>query len=341
MVMILNALSITTIFVGIVSAVLMTWGGITSSLLSWRWGKATTTEERTKLEDRSYLVLLIAVVILVVRLLNWPLFYGTLQSFIPDIEGAMCIFGVTQVRPIFTKFQEFLKPVVFFLIGAWILVHMLDRATKTYPLMRRKLFFLSILSIFVVVDSIGDAVLMMTIRPGAVVSCCTTVTDILARPTKTTPESILGPGYGHLLETSYFVANFVLIGLVGFMLWRKKLETPSRWKRISPGLIFLFAIVNGLIFILSQIEVIAPKIMHLPYHHCLYCLWQYVPDSIAMYLFFILGTFAIGWAFTTDAIGRKGEAADILPRYLKAIYGFALFCLSASLVMVIIHLVVG
>jgi len=341
MVMILNALSITTIFVGIVSAVLMAWGGITSSLLSWRWGKATTTEERTKLEDRSYLVLLIAVVILVVRLLNWPLFYGTLQSFIPDIEGAMCIFGVTQVRPVFTKFQESLKPIVFFLIGAWILVHMLDRATRTSPLMRRKLIFLSILSIFVVVDSIGDAVLMMTIRPGAVVSCCTTVTDILARPTKTTPESILGPGYAHILEISYFVGNFVLIGLVGFMLWGKKLETPSRRKGIPLGLIFLFAIVNGFIFVLSQIETLAPKIMHLPYHHCLYCIWQYVPDSIAMYLFFIIGTFAVGWGFTADAIGRKGEAAEILPRYLKGIYGVALFCLSASLVMVIIHLVVG
>lgn len=339
--MILNALSVTTIFVGIVSAALMTWGGITSSLLSWRWRKATTTEERTKLEDRSYLVLLIAVAILVVRLLNWPLFYGTLQSFIPDIEGAMCIFGVTQVRPAFTKFQEILKPMVFFLIGAWILVHMLDRATKTSPLMRRKLLFLSILSIFVVVDSIGDAVLVMTIRPGAVVSCCTTVADILARPTKTTPESILGPGYAHILEVSYFVANFVLIGMVGFMLWRKSLETESPRRRISLGLIFVFAIINGFIFILSQIEAIGPKIMHLPYHHCLYCLWQYVPDSSAMYLFFILGTFALGWALAADAIGRKGEAAQILPRYLKGIYGFALFCLSASLVMVIIHLLVA
>ncbi len=341
MVMILNALSITTIFVGIVSALLMAWGGITSSLLSWRWGRATTTEERMKLEDRSYLVLLIAMVILVVRLLNWPIFYGTLQSFIPDIEGAMCIFGVTQVRPIFTKFQEVLKPVVFFLIGAWILVHMLDRATKTYPLMRRKLIFLSILSIFVVVESVGDAVLVMTIRPGAVVSCCTTVTDILARPTKTTPESILGPQYTHILEVSYFIGNLILVGLVGFMLSGKNLEAPSPWKRISLGLIFLFAIFNGFIFVLSQIEAIAPKIMHLPYHHCLYCLWQYVPDSIAMYLFFILGTFAVGWAFTADAIGRKGEAAEILPRHLRGIYGIALFCLSASLVMVIIHLMVG
>jgi hypothetical protein len=341
MVMVLNALSITTIFVGVVSAVVMTWGGITSFLLYWKWGKAKTTEERMKLENYSYLVLLIAMVILVVRLLNWPLFYGTLQSFIPDIEGAMCIFGVTQVRPIFTKFQEILKPLVLFLIGSWILVYMLDRATKTSPLMGRKLLFLSILSLIVIVDSIGDVALMITIRPGSVVSCCTTVTDILSRPTRTTPQAILGPEYKQTLEISYFVANLILIGLIGYIQWGKKLETTSPWKRISLGLISLFAIINGFIFILSQIEAIAPKIMHLPYHHCLYCLWQYVPDSIAIYLLFILGTFAVGWAFTTDAIGRKGEAAEILPRYLKGIYGLALFCLSASLVMVIIHLLAG
>ena len=90
-----------------------------------------------------------------------------------------------------------------------------------------------------------------------------------------------------------------------------------------------------------MVETIAPRPMKHPLHHYLYCLWQYVPDSIAMYLFFIMGTFAVGWAFITDAIGRKGEATEILPRYLKGIYGFALFCLSASLVMVIIHLAVG
>ena len=80
--------------------------------------------------------------------------------------------------------------------------------------------------------------------------------------------------------------------------------------------------------------------MHLPFHHCLYCLWQYVPDSIVLYLLFILGTFSVGWGFTTELFGRQGEAADLLPGYLRKIYSFAFFFLLASLIMLIIHLLV-
>ena len=339
--MILNVFSISEIFVGILSTVLMIWGGIFSLILYTKGKKAISLEEKSRIENQSYLVFLIAMVVLIIRLLNWPFFYAAFHSFINDIEGAMCIFGVTQVRPLFTKFQEILKPVVFFLIGAWLLIHMLDLSTKTSPLMGRKLLFLSLLSVFVIVDSIGDLILIMTIKPGFLVSCCTTVTDILTRPTRTTPESLLGPAYAQVLEISYFIFNFILLGLVGFMLWGKRLNRISRRTRISLFLAFLFAIVNGFLFILAQIEVLAPKIMGLPYHHCLYCLWQYVPDSIVMFVLFILGTFAVGWGFTTEAIGRKGEAALILPRYLKGIYLFAFFCLLASLMIVIIHLSAG
>jgi hypothetical protein len=66
-----------------------------------------------------------------------------------------------------------------------------------------------------------------------------------------------------------------------------------------------------------------------------------VPESIAMYLFFILGTFSVGWGFTTALFGRQGEAADLLPGYLRKIYLFAFFFLLASLIMLLIHLLVS
>lgn len=339
--MILNVFSISEIFVGVLSSALMIWAGIYSLILYRRQGKATGLEEKGRIEDRSYLVFLIAVVVLIVRLLNWPFFYATLQSFIRDIDGAMCIFGVTQVKPLFTKFQEILKPVVFFLIGAWLLIHKLDLATETSPLMRRKLLFLSLLSVVVIADSAGDTVLIMSIKPGFLVSCCTTVTDILTRPTRTTPESLLGPGYTRILEISYVISNLIFLVILGFVRWGRKWHSITPWTGISLLLIFLFALVNGFLFILAQIEVLAPKIMGLPYHHCLYCLWQYVPDSIVTYLLFVLGTFSVGWGFTTAAIGGKGEAVLILPHYIRGIYSFAFFCLLGSLVMVIIHLLMG
>jgi len=333
--MILNALSITMIFIGILSALLAIWGGISSLILYRRSGKPSTPEEKASLENRSYLVLLIMVIVLLIRLINWPFFYATLQSFVSDIEGAMCIFGVTQVKLGLTRFLELLKPIIFFLIGGWLILNHLDRATKTSPLMRRKLLLLSIISLLVLVDSFGDILLMIGITPESLVSCCTTVTDILNRPTRTTPVSIFGPEYSQSLQVFFFITHFSLVGFIGVSL------RFGMFRRPVSVLLFLVAILNGLLFILSQIEVFAPTLMHLPFHHCLYCLWQYVPDSIVMYLLFILGTFSVGWGFTTNLFGEIGEASDLLPNYLRKIYWFAFFSLSVFLVILVIHLLVG
>ena len=330
--MILNALSITILFMSTLSILLMIWGGISSFFLYKKWGKSFTPEERTLLEDRSYLVLLILAIVLMMRLINWPLFYATLQSFITDVEGAMCIFGVTQVKPGLTRFLELLKPINFFLIGGWLLLHFLDRSTKTSPLMRRKLLLLSVIGLFVLFDSIGDILLMIRIVPESLVSCCTTITDILNRPTRATPESIFGPEYAQPLQALFFITHLALMGFIGVTLKSKIFRRPIL------GLLFLFSLLNAILFLLSQIEVFAPRMMHLPFHHCLYCLWQYVPDSIIMYLLFILGTFSVGWAFTTDLFGKIGEASDLLLNYLRKIYWFAFFFLSASLILLIIHL---
>ena len=246
----------------------------------------------------------------------------------------MCIFGVTQVKPGLTRLLEFLKPIIFFLIGGWLILHLLDRSTKTSPLIRRKLLLLSIIGLFVLVDAFGDILLMVGIAPESLVSCCTTVTDISSRPTRTTPVAFFGPEYARPLQVLFFITHLALIGFVGVSLKFKIFRRPIL------GLLFLFSLLNAMLFLLSQIEVFAPAMMHLPFHHCVYCLWQYVPDSIAMYLFFILGTFSVGWGFTTDLFGKIGEASDLLPDYLRKIYWFAFLFLSAALIMLIVHLLV-
>lgn len=337
--MILNVFSITEIFIGIVSLVLMTWGGILAFSLGLRWRRAASIEQRLEIENRSHLVLLVAVVVLGIRLVNWPLFYVTLQSFVPDIDGAMCIFGVTQVKRILTGIAEIIKPVSFFLIGAWLLLHMLDRRTQTSPLMGAKLLFLSVTALVILVESLLDVVLVFSISPGTLVSCCTTVTDILDRPTRLVPQSLLGPDYTTMLGYGYYASMVVLMAVLAGLLVAKTSSTPPRWQRPVLGILFLCAVGNSVLFVLAQIESHAPAIMGLPFHHCLYCLWQYVPDTILMYLLFVLGTFSIGWAFCLDLFGRAQETTKALPLFLKGLYGFSIFCLGASMVMNTIHLV--
>jgi hypothetical protein len=173
---------------------------------------------------------------------------------------------------------------------------------------------------------------MIGIVPESLVSCCTTITDISNRPTRTTPLSIFGTEYARPLQGLFFITHLTLIAMIGVALKSRIFRRPVL------GLLFLFSLLNALLFLLSQIEVFAPAMMRLPFHHCLYCLWQYVPDSIAIYLFFILGTFSVGWGFTTDLIGKIGEASSLLPNYVGKIYWSAFFFLSASFILLVIHL---
>ena len=337
--MILNVFTISEIFIGIISLILMTWGGSFALILAIRWSGASTMEERSEIEKKSHLVLLVAVVVLGIRLFNWPLFYATLQSFVSDIDGAMCIFGVTQVKRILTGVSELIRPVSFFLMGGWLLINSLDHRTRTSPLMGIKLYFLSITAVVVIAESLLDVVLMFQIRPGTLISCCTTVTDILERPTRLIPQSVLGGEYKSTLWYGYYTGNILLMVLCGICLRCITSSSALRWRRPVLGILFFYAMGNAAVFILTQIEIHAPRIMGLPFHHCLYCLWQYVPDTILMYILFILGTCAIGWAFLLDMVGRTDETRDALPKFLKMLYGFAIFCLAASIIMNTIHLI--
>jgi hypothetical protein len=339
--MILNVFSITEIFLALVSLILMAWSGILSLILALRWRKSSQAMERTQIEERSHLVLLVAVVVLGIRLFNWPLFYATLQSFIPEINGAMCIFGVTQVTPILTRISEIIKPIAFFLVGAWLLLHALDQSTQTSPLMGKKLLLLSMIGMVVIAENLLDIMLFLRIAPGTLISCCTTVTDILERPTRLVPTSILGPGYASMLPYGSYGSTIVLLLSLSLCLRAMRHSSNPTWRRPVLGFLFFYAILNASLFLLAHIEVFAPKMMGLPFHHCLYCLWQYVPDSILMMFLFALGTFAAGWAFLLDMMGRMPETLDLLSKYLRRLYSLSIFCLTSSLVMLAVHMVIA
>jgi hypothetical protein len=264
-----------------------------------------------------------------------------LHSFIPDIDGAMCIFGVTQVLPTLTTVAELLKPVSFFLIGGWLVVNQLDQRTRNSALMGRKLAFVVVVSLFVVVEAVTDAALMIAIAPGTLVSCCTTVTDIMDRPTRLVPKSVFGSDYAAFLGYGWYAGTILVLGCIAAV--RGTIGTHDRppWRRLMFGVVFLLALANAALFVLAQIETHAPTIMGLPFHHCLYCLWQYVPDTILMYGFVVVATCCTGWALMIDLIARREETANAMPEYLRRLYAVSMFCYAAALIMNSVHLAVA
>ncbi|MCL4456289.1 MAG: hypothetical protein M1147_03925 [Nitrospirae bacterium] len=334
--MILNAFTIIMLFITVLTGVLAIPLGILSFKVYQRWGNALYDEEKTAIINRSYLLGLMATVILFVRLLSWPLFYAALQSYVPDVHGAMCIFGVTRLQPGLTGIVQVLKPLVFFSIGAWLLLNRLDRATETSPLFRRKFLFLSIVSVMIIMDSAGDLIYLTGFDVKTFVSCCTTYFDLPERPTAVITESLLGKGYDSYMLPLYYLSGalFIAFQFISYHRMRKGFSHS-----IKIGIIgFIIAVINAVITVLAMFEVIAPEVMNMPLHRCIYCMWQYSPHSILMTALFIIGTFSPGWSLILNIAGRDKETTATLERYLKNLNILGIAGIGTSILMAAVHL---
>lgn len=331
--MIINIFTIISLFIAAVSILLGLFQAGISIYLYKNWGKVKSGEERTRLEDFAYLILLIASVILVIRLLSWPLFYLTLNSYVPDIQGAMCAAGVAQIQAGMARVLQTVKPLVFFFVGGWLLFNMLDRSTKTGLLAGKKFLFLSIVSLFVLGDSIGEMVYLFKIKVTSSVACCTTIFDVPSRSSALIPKSIFGEGYGLYMIPIYYALNSAVVGFLGMLL------LTGRFGIMALSGAFMLALMNVPLTGIAALEKIAPGLMGLPYHHCLYCFPRYVPDGAIIIALFVIGTFSAGWALMLKVIGKSSETETTLQRYVKNLIWLAFVGLLSSMLMVTVHLI--
>lgn len=333
--MIINVFTIISLFIAAVSLVLGLFQAGVSLFLYKNWKKVRTGEEKTRLEDFAYLVLLIASVVLMVRLLSWPLFYATLNSYVPEIQGAMCVAGVTQIQAGMARLLQTIKPLVFFAVGGWLLLNMLDRSTKTGPLMEKKFLLLSLVSLLVIGDSLGEMVYLFKVKATTSVACCTTIFDVPSRSSAMIPKSIFGEGYGGLMIPIYYISNAIVLGFIGILLWTGSTGI------VALSSAFFLALVSVPITGVCALEKIAPTLMELPYHHCLYCFPKNVPDGAIIIALFVIGTFSMGWAFMLKLLGRSSETEKTLHKYIKNLLWLAFVGLLSSMAMVSVHLVAG
>ena len=101
--------------------------------------------EEIVLDERIRFLFFLGSGLLVLRLLSYPLFYLTLQSFVKHIQGAMCIYGVTMVLPHLFKFIKIEKPLLLFFCGQWLIWHSLSRKESERSVLLKKLGLLFVL----------------------------------------------------------------------------------------------------------------------------------------------------------------------------------------------------
>lgn len=298
-------------------------------------------EDKSKFEQKGYLVFLLACVTLSIRMIVWPWFYFMLQSFVSEIPGAMCMFGVTQILPSTVTFLQIIKPISFFIMGGWLLCYYVDKSTPTTPLARKNLFFLLIVCGVLLADGIGDIYYVIRMKPLMTVSCCATFFDVPLRPSAMIPQAIFGRHFQKILFFVYYVTNITLIALLFTSMSKKWVSVTSLPRKIVLYSQYAIGIINIPVVIYTFIENVAPKLMQLPYHHCIYCFmgnWM-VPDAPIMLGLFVIGTFAIGWMGILRLLCKNGEARLITERLLLKVNNLSAFCLLASVIMVTIHLI--
>ena len=298
-------------------------------------------EDKSKFEQKGYLVFLWACVTLSIRMIVWPWFYFMLQSFVSEIPGAMCMFGVTQILPSTVTFLQIIKPISFFIMGGWLLCYYVDKSILTAPLARKNLFFLLIVCGVLLADGIADIYYVIRMKPLMSVSCCATFFDVPLRPSAMIPQAIFGRNFQKILFIVYYVTNIILIALLFTSLSKQWVSVASLPRKIILYSQGVFGIINIPVVIYTFIENIAPKLMQLPYHHCIYCFMGngMVPDAPIMLGLFVIGTFAIGWMGILRLMCIKGDAQPVTERLLSKVNNVSAFCFLSSIIMVTIHLI--
>ena len=298
-------------------------------------------EDKSKFEQKGYLVFLLACVTLSIRMIVWPWFYFMLQSFVSEIPGAMCMFGVTQILPSTVTFLQIIKPISFFIMGGWLLCYYVDKSTPTAPLARKNLFFLLIVCGVLLADGIADMYYVIRMKPLMSVSCCATFFDVPLRPSAMIPQAIFGRNFQKILFILYYLSNIILIVLLFTSISKKWMSLTPKYRMIILYSQGILGIINIPVVIYTFIENIAPRLMQLPYHHCIYCFMGngMVPDAPIMLGLFVIGTFAIGWMGILRLLCRDTEALSVTEKLIIKVNNLSVFCLLASVIMVTIHLI--
>jgi hypothetical protein len=317
---------------------------------AWRlWARPASPEARTTLEDRSYLVIVLAVVLLGLNLASWPLFYLLLQSYVSEWRGVMCIYGVTQVGagsrgvsrflPGLLKALQVTKPALVFVSGTWLVLYLANRRTTTAPLTGRVLGALLGLGLLAVGDAAAEAAYLVIPKKEELppAGCCTEAFDSGTRAARFAPAALVGENYRPWLSGAYWAVN---LGMIAALIGVRRLIPSDR------GLKWLAALVLGDLLALGisalfLIDIAAPVLLHLPYHHCPYDLLPKVPESVLGIALFLLGSFAVGWAGVAGWLADCPETRPFVRQQVGQLLFLGLFGYLGSLVILSVEMVLA
>jgi hypothetical protein len=309
---------------------------------AWRAGVRLAPEERDAREERGYLVLLLAVVLVALNLVSWPLLYALLQSYVPQWPGVMCIYGVTRVGadssgasgllPGLLRLLQLAKPALVFAGGAWFVLYLLNRRTPTAPLLGRLFAGLLLLGALAVVDAGAELAYVVIPKKDALPpgGCCTSAFE---EGPGLLPARWVEDSGRAVLYFLYYGGNLCLIVALAACTRPTGAPGPGRLAGLLLGGAAVLA--ASAVFL---VEVAAPALLGLPYHHCPYDLIPEVPEAVVAVVLFLGGCFFLGWAGVARFLGRCPQTEPFLPGAVRGLLRLSLWGYLASLAMLSLEL---
>jgi hypothetical protein len=311
-----------------ISALVLTIGVLLPVTKIYRRWNISTEAERPELEKTFYLAFAAVIIILGIRLFLVPLYFWTMQGFVPMIPGAMCLWGVFDSVPEVTwgsLLLKFVLPVAF--IG-WLLLSFINGKCKTHPLMQNMMAFFIAIVPLVLIDSALDIYVFGKIAP-IQVSCCSDAIDVGTRPV---PGVIAGIS-GQTLLVSVFLLLAALYSLFLFL---------SLKRNIGHALTLVLSIPLAAILVLTITETLTPWLLNLPFHHCPFCLFFEHPLSILFTGLLWFGLATPWLLLITNRLGKEnGESKNVEAQMRKSILTYAGISMIISLALICMDLLIA
>ncbi len=341
--MIVNKYSVLSLFVDSLGLALAAVLAITASWAARRIRRTHAELDASRAEQSIHLATLVATVCLAILVIGWPLLYAMLDSFVPEIPGAMCIYGVTKVMPVANALVQAARPVLIFLLGAWLLLESMHRQSGLPERRSRGMIALAVLAGLLAAGQGTEIYYIVKVDSLNPVSCCCCG----AGSAKLQPATYYLPwdqagGTGRTIIGGLFFAGLPLLAVWMLIEARRGARRSKRLAWAESALLLVAAVGLGSVALLALAEVLAPLLMRLPFHHCLYCLLfnGRAPDAPLIMGNLAVGIFAAGWAAVLQAALRSESPAAAAWHWHRRLCRIGAATLTASALMVAIHLAV-
>ncbi len=286
--------------------------------------------------NRFYLLFLLSLVLLGLNVASWPLLYLLLQSYVMEFPGVMCIYGVTQIGegslgparhlPTLVTLLQIMKPALMFLGGAWFALYLLNRRTALGPLRPRLLALMLPLGMLAAADATAELAYVTLPKKEEMPSagCCTAV----RAENRFLPQGFTSEASRNEVTAAFYGGSAIL--MLGIAFQSRRTNPAAR-----VPLVLLFAAASFVTAIASVflIDVAAPRLLRLPFHHCAYDLLSRAPESVVSIALFLAGGFCVGWALFVRLLGASAETRPLLSAQARGLLRAGLWCYFVSICM--------